>query len=201
MAAFAGATQPLPVKPKGPDGLRAKREILSLVQEGENARGRETLLRTQFDSYRKQRKFELAEQQLELAERERAKKEAAFASANKKELSGRDRAIAREKWWQEWNRQKRLKEELDPSKRLWLAPGASTATIAWAYAQNDYGREQEQVPDYTQLWSYYLYYPGHHRIRLVYDHRLSDSAGKDGITPEPWDIRVATDYIDFDVAD
>ena len=131
--------------------------------------------------------------------------------------------LARDRFWSDWNEKKRNTE--DEAKRLWLAPGASTTTIAWAFegepetldkinrlkAAGVKGPEFEknierfheidgvenQIGDYTQLWDYEFEKSGKYRIRAIYDRDVGYEAKE--LARSPWYVRIKTPFIDFEV--
>lgn len=83
-----------------------------------------------------------------------------------------------------------------------LPPGASTTTAAWS-DQNFYDeRKGELRPKakggYAELWAYFFYQVGRHKVRIVYDERLR-SPKRHGGRDNPWNIHFETPYIDFEV--
>lgn len=126
------------------------------------------------------------------------------AALEKKGLSEQERHIAMIRWDRDFDSRKQAEELQDPAKQQWLAPGASTTTIAWAYHDPDEyadpADEEAQVGDYTQLWTYLLLRPGRYRIRAVYDQeKLIAARQKPGGRREPWQVKFKTPYIDFEV--
>lgn len=128
------------------------------------------------------------------------------AALRKRGLTEQEEHIALIRWDEAWNNRQQLKEMSDPANQLWLKPGASTTTIAWAYRDDDpyadHADEEAQIGDYTQLWSYDLD-PGKYRIRAIYDYSRTDSDLKDlrrlKIEPEKSWIKVMSPFIEFKV--
>lgn len=140
------------------------------------------------------------EDQVELA--------ALMAEWKKKGMTDRERAIALADWSSDWSFKKKQAELTDPKKHLWLKPGSSTATFAWAYRDTEeystHEREQAQVGDYAQLFSYEFYRPGRHRIRAVYDYSLSRANRKEftekyHLKLDNWLVEVKTPFIEIEV--
>lgn len=138
------------------------------------------------------------------------KKELAGLEAKwtKEGLSEAQRVDKRVGWRQVWILRKESEQDTDPRRMKWLVPGASTATFAWAYRDEDpdaphedphfrdVADEENQVGDYTQLWSYFIDVPGKYRIRVVYDHSFGPSPS---VEPESWNIKFKTPQIEFEV--
>lgn len=117
-------------------------------------------------------------------------------------------AIAEGSWLDSLVDKKNLAERIDPRKQLWLAPGRSTATVAWSdRGPGQYvGREDDDVAlaaGYTQLWTYALLSPGKYRVRAVYDHAQPESAAefrkKYGFSLDPAWVKFQTSYLEFEV--
>lgn len=129
------------------------------------------------------------------------------ADWKKRGLSEQDQSIALSRWNVEINDKRQRAELADPTKQLWLKPGASTTTATWAYRDPseyaDRSFEEAQVEDYTQLWSYLLYRPGTYRIRAVYDRDIGAANRKeavaDGVKIPSWSVKVKTPFIQFEV--
>lgn len=137
-------------------------------------------------------------------QRERDAFEAALAA---KGMSEQEQQVAMIRWDSDWAERKEIDELVDSAKQLWLKPGASTTTIAWAYrdpdAYADHSQDEAQAGDYTQLWTYRLARPGKYRIRAVYDHEHPKPSAarvkKYGSRLEPWWVKFKTPFIDFEV--
>lgn len=125
-------------------------------------------------------------------------------------LTDQERSIATSRWTSALIAKKNRAEDGDPAKKLWLKPGASTTTIAWAYRDPDEDTdrtlEEAQIGDYTQLWSFHFYTPGKYRIRAVYDFTGVAAYDKEiakkykmkTSTHAEW-IHVKTPFIEFEV--
>ncbi len=139
-----------------------------------------------------------------LLPKDQRERDAFEAALEKKGLSEQERHIAMIRWDRDFDDRKQTEELQDPAKQQWLAPGASTTTIAWAYHDPDEyadpADEEAQVGDYTQLWTYLLLRPGRYRIRAVYDQeKLIAERQKPGGPRERWQVKFKTPYIDFEV--
>lgn len=126
------------------------------------------------------------------------------AEWKRKGLTPHEIALEKMKWEDAWNTKEEYKERDDPARQAWLAPGASTRTLTWAYRDPsqyaDRSFEEKRAGDYTELWSYLLWQPGKHRIRAVYHYSISkELLKKHNETPEAWWINVRTPFIDFEV--
>lgn len=132
------------------------------------------------------------------------------AEWKKRGLTQQQRSVATGRWTSELAHKKNKAEDSDPAKQLWLKPGASTTTFAWAYRDPDEDAdrslEEAQIGDYTQLWSYDFPAPGKYRIRAVYDLAGLVSYAKEiakeyktrmSIRAE-W-VQVKTPFIEFEV--
>ena len=115
--------------------------------------------------------------------------------------------IALSQWNSQQNFRKESAERSDPARQFWLRPGASTTTFTWAYRETDeysgHSREQPQVEDYTQLFSYEFYEPGNYRIRAVYRQGISKAyeeelKRKHKFYPE-WMVDTKTSFIEVEV--
>lgn len=100
--------------------------------------------------------------------------EALTADWKKRGLTEHEQRVAYNDWNQRFHRRKNLAERRNPAKQLWLNPGASTATFAWAdRGPDDYeGRDEDDRAlneGYAQLWSYRFLTPGIYRVRATYD--------------------------------
>lgn len=132
------------------------------------------------------------------------------ADAIKLGWTAQQKSIALGEWNDRHHRQKQREEMSNSNKQLWLSPGASTSTLAWAYRTPkidgiaDHPDEEPQIGDFTQLWSYAFPFPGTYRVRAVYDHampeaykkRFPDEARK---APRYGAVKAATPYIQFEV--
>lgn len=123
-------------------------------------------------------------------------------------LTAQERRMAVIKWAGAQKRKRIETERKDPTKRYWLAPGASTATIAWVDRGPDQyeGRSDDDAAlrgGFMQLWSYEFLQPGSYRIRAVYDHRQSESneelAEKYGVAPDASWVEFRTPFVEFEV--
>jgi hypothetical protein len=123
-------------------------------------------------------------------------------------MTAQEQSIATSRWGAALVNKKNMAEDGDDTKKLWLKPGASTATFAWANRDPDldanYG-EEAQVGDYTQLWSYRFRVPGKYRIRAVYDHVFSESYKKEllgkkiKVDSAEWWVKATTPFVEFEV--
>lgn len=142
-----------------------------------------------------------------LSPKDQSERDAFAASLAAKGLSEQERHAAMIRWDGAWAEREQTDELVDPAKQLWLSPGASTTTIAWAYRDTDeyadHAEDEAQVADYTQLWTYHLAKPGKYRIRAVYAHQhpkpSAESVKKYGDRLEPWWVTFKTPFIAFEV--
>lgn len=133
---------------------------------------------------------------------------ALLAEWEKRGMTAQQQSIARSEWSSALYAKKNMAEDRDPSKQLWLKPGASTATFAWSdRGPGEYdGRSDDDESlrqGYTELWVYWLLSPGKYHIRAVYDHAYSESTKKSfkkhGVALNPGAIELKTPFIDFEV--
>ena len=150
-----------------------------------------------------------------------------YSAADKKELadleakwakdglSETEKVKAKHRWVEDWTSRKESEERADPAKKRWLAPGASTTTLAWAYRdpdpnpslhspfQAELRNEEAPVGDYAQLFDLYFRPVGKYRIRAVYDYAFSKESRRKfeklGIKIAPWEVRIETPDIGFEV--
>jgi len=121
-------------------------------------------------------------------------------------LTEQQQHIALSAWNGELNDKKNRAELADPTKQLWLTPGASTSTFAWMdRGPDEYaGRSEDDAYlrlGYTQLWSFTFYDPGTYRIRAVYDYSPSERYLKTHkLSPDDERIKFKTPFIEFLVA-
>lgn len=126
----------------------------------------------------------------------------------KRGMTEQQQSLAVSDWNRELIEKKNNAEMADPAKKLWLAPGASTATFAWSdRGPGEYeGRSDDDESlrqGYTELWSYWLLMPGKYRVRAVFNHAQSKTAKKilkkHGDAPNPSRIEFKTPFISFEV--
>jgi len=134
--------------------------------------------------------------------------DAVVADLKKRGLTAQEQSIALSDWNSKNNDKKNMAELSDPAKQLWLPPGASTTTFAWAYTDPDeyadHSTDEIQIGDYTQLWSFKLAKPGTYCIRAIYNHASSKSHQKEmaaryQLYPEDWEVEVKTPCVKFTV--
>jgi hypothetical protein len=130
------------------------------------------------------------------------------ADVKKRGLSAQQQSLAVSAWVNELSAKKNMAESINPAKQLWLRPGASTTTFAWANRGPDEypGRAEDDEAlrgGYTELWSYYFYHPGKYRVRAVYNHAHPGSkkelTKEYGYAPESWWVEFKTPFIEFQV--
>lgn len=122
-------------------------------------------------------------------------------------MTAQQQSIALSRWVNALGEKKNTAESQDPAKQFWLEPGASTTTFAWAYRDPDEfadrTKEEQQVGDYTQLWSYIFFHPGKYRIRAIYDQEIGPELRRDAVesgeTIPAWWVKVQTPFVDFQV--
>jgi hypothetical protein len=123
-------------------------------------------------------------------------------------MTAQQKAIAQAAWLDGLIDKKNLAEDKDPAHQIWLAPGRSTTTFAWAdRGTGDYtGRAEDDRAlgeGYTQLWSYSFLRPGKYRVRAVYDHARPESnedfKRKYGTGLAPAWVKVKTPFLEFEV--
>lgn len=139
--------------------------------------------------------------------KDQRERDAFAASLAAKGLSEQEQQVAMIRWDGAWADRKEIDELVDPAKQLWLKPGASTTTIAWAYRDTaehaDHSEDEARAGNYTQLWTYRLAKPGKYRIRAVYAHEhpkpSAERVKKYGSRLEPWWVTFKTPFIPFEV--
>lgn len=123
-------------------------------------------------------------------------------------MTAQEQSIATSRWGAALIDKKNMAEDGDDTKKLWLKPGASTTTFAWANRDPDLDAhvgEEAQIEDYTQLWSYRFRVPGKYRIRAVYDHVYSKTYSKEleeyrvKVKPAAWWVKATTPFVEFEV--
>ena len=144
----------------------------------------------------------------EYTKEEKDEIEALIAKWKKSGMTEQQQHIALLDWSSDWNFKKRQDEVTDPDRQSCLKPGASTTTFAWAYRDTSeyasHEREQAQVGDYTQLFSYEFYRPGTYRVRAVYNNSLSKANRKEltekyHLKIDAWLVKVKTPFIEIEV--
>lgn len=95
-------------------------------------------------------------------------------------------------------------EEKRPDPPLWLAPGASTSTLAWVHRDRveliNGKPMRAPVGQFSELDVLNSSKPGKYRIRAVYNHEHQpEMVRKYELRVYEDDVRVATPYIEFEV--
>lgn len=130
------------------------------------------------------------------------------AEWKKSGMTEQQQSIAASEWNSRLIEKKNRAEESDPTKQLWLKPGASTTTFAWSdRGPGDYeGRSDDDeslLGGYTELWVYRLLSPGKYRVRAVYDYAQPESTKrlfkKHGQAPDPLWFEFKTPFIEIQV--
>lgn len=123
-------------------------------------------------------------------------------------MTAQELSIATGRWGAALIHKKNRDEDGDLAKQLWLNPGASTSTFAWANRNPDldaHAGEEAQIQDFTQLWSYRFRVPGKYRIRAVYDYTFSKTYSKEleklrvKAEPAAWWVKASTPFIEIEV--
>lgn len=127
---------------------------------------------------------------------------------NKKGMTAQQQSIAQSDWFKKLSNEKNVAELKDPAHQRWLAPGASTSTIASSSRgpgeYPDRSKDDESLREgYAELWAFPLLNSGTYRVRAVYDYALTPSTEKRfkkrGLPADPAAIRFKTPFIEVQV--